>query len=376
MKNARLVIVVSATLALLGTMLTVIPVKAADPIIDVYPGKWVSPPGSFNPGTHYVSDPIQDAVNSGVPPSSGSSYTIIVHTGTYLEYVTIDSSKSGLKLVARGPNVILDGQSCTLPYGFELIGADYVLILDFTIQHYADAGVLIRADYPFADRAIGNIVWRNVIQHNCGHGVAMDAADGNWVQTNTIESNGKHGVYINDGFTNKIVRANTVLSNKWNGIELDAAIGTEVKTNKVTSNSWNGLFADVFSSNTIIKANTFNNNNDRGIFMMSDSNTISDNTINANQLGGIMMMQGDNNLIEKNQINSNGYIGIFIIEGFWMNTADFNTIWNNEALNNAQTYPIGYDLNWLGAGSGNDWGTTSAGTKNIYGTKFPSWLDP
>ena len=302
-------------LAVLGSMLSVIPVKA--------------------------QGPIQTLVNIANPGD-----TINVGPGTYNEHVIIPSSKTGITI--KGHNAILDGLGCSLPDGFEIVGTDSVTIRGFTIRHYSEAGIYIHANDTAVprDRAVGNMIRNNVIEDNCGAGIIIGASDANTVKTNTVQHNGRIGVFIDDGLKNRI-RSNTIYNNGWSGIEYHIAPNTEVKGNDVTYNGQYGLCADGYSPNSNIRGNTFSYNGLRGIFIISDSNTMIDNTVNNNAYSGIWMGQGDYNWVEKNYVNWNGQDGIEVTH-FLGNPSVSNTFTNNTVNHNAY-YGIGvYSANLAG----------------------------
>jgi len=322
MKNARLVIVIFATLAVLGSMLIVIPPVEALPI-------FVDSAGSGQFTT------IQDAVDYW--PQNGPAANpgpIIVKPGWgYNEAVYINRSKSGIKIMAQ-PGTVLDGLSGTLLYGFEINGTANVLIKGFIIQHYSEAGIYIHADNSVTGRlrAFRNWITNNTIKENFGMGISIGASDRNMISGNILHDNDKHAIFIDDG-SNNTLKGNSVLNNKWTGIELHIAPNTEVRNNNVTGNSWNGLYADGGSPLTEITSNIIDSNDAGGIYLLSSSNTISLNTINSNGYG-IMIRQGDNNVIKKNQIDGNSGIGIFLQEWLRTDTSDYNTIIDNIANNN------------------------------------------
>jgi len=381
MKKIRLAIVICATFALFGTMLSSDLVKAG----------WNPPPKKVTihvyPPTPTNPTPIQNAVNSVVWPWIT---TIHVHTGAYEEYVIIDSSKSGLKIVAD-PGTVLDGASLGCPppppgkghewisSGIMLVGADYVTIQGFTIRNFCGDGIFVRANYsgPVIDRANGNEIKGNEVDHNglgCEplDGISLRAADSNTVSGNNVHDNGRFGVFVDDGVLN-IIKSNGVYNNMNTGIELHIASRTQLKNNTVTMNRWNGLYADGYSPSCNIRNNTFDNNVGRGMFVISDKNTILANMANHNKLDGIMIAQGDSNVIKGNQANWNNYIGIYVTVFLGMYTSDWNTIINNTANYNGD-YGIligGVDYNVVSANQANWNGYVGIGVRAYPG--FPMY---
>jgi len=313
MKNARLVIVICAAFALLGSMLTINPVKA--------------------PG------PLQTLVDYAFP-----NQTIMVPQGTYTEHVIIDTTIApNIKLKANGPpgTVILDGLGCTLPYGFELIGYDNIEIEGFTIQHYAVAGIFIHADYsaPPYDPANHNKVIDNDIKDNCNTGIVIENGNANSVLKNEVHDNSKLGVFINNGDKN-FIRKNDIYDNGATGIELHIAQRTKVQKNDVHDNGGLGLVADGYSWGLSITANSFSFNGLGGIYVISGGNTIESNTIDNNGIrywlgNGILLEQGDDNVVTGNEIYLNGLDGIMVSYSWWnKDPSDRNTITNNTVYDN------------------------------------------
>jgi parallel beta-helix repeat protein len=327
-QNKKLVIVVFAMLVVLGTMLTVAPVKA-------FGNTWYVPDAIKGIKT------IQDAVNK-----VDHDDTIIVKPGTYPEHVYINRTQTNLEIIGKG--AILDGLGCSLPYGFEINGTDGVTIKGFTIRHYSEAGIYIHADnsVPGRKRATLNTIRNNIIENNCGSGIAIGASDANTVKTNTVQHNGRIGVFIDDGRRNKI-RSNTIYNNGWSGIEYHIAPNTEVKGNNVTYNGQDGLNADGYSGNSLIQGNVFDHNGWNGINMISGSNVIKGNNVSRNAVNGIMLAQGDDNVVWGNRIVLNGLDGVFVTYSWWnLDSSDRNSIRFNEVYGNRRHGIFVYTSDW------------------------------
>jgi len=336
-QSKKLVLVICAAVAILGSMLSVNPVKAPPTVIDVY--TW----GFVNGGTNVISPPIQSAVNwaSVNPPGP---FTFRVHTGTYQEQVTIPSALAGSTFVAVG-SVTLDGASCSLPYGFELVGTNLVTVKGFTVEHFGEAGIYLHKDWNGNIPSSQNEVRNNIIQNNCGSGILLSDSHMNDIKSNTVQSNGKIGVFVDNGLGNRI-KSNTVDGNAMSGIEYHVAPRTIVIGNTVTNNGQDGLNADGYSYGATIRGNTFDHNSWNGINVLSGLNTIKDNEISNNGFNGIMLAQGDNNVVWENWIYLNGMDGIFVTYSWWnWDSSDRNSIRFNRVYGNRHGVFI-YSSDW------------------------------
>ncbi len=218
------------------------------------------------------------------------------------------------------------------------------------------------------------------------------------LQENTVYDNSNYGIYVSAG-KDIVLRSNTVYRNLKYGIQLAASWNktdipcefTTVEDNEIYDNARNGVKLTSWN-----QYNTFTGNNihDNGFNLKSDyykygflfqdgnDNTIQDNTITNNGLGGLYLWgKGDpswtwysttNNTISGNTISDHtGGYGIYIPDdegypnsGFLNSIIYCNSIANNlHGLENLDTSQfVDATNNWWGDGSGPSHHTNPGGT--------------
>ncbi len=213
------------------------------------------------------------------------------------------------------------------------------------------------------------------------------------VEGNNVHENDSYGIYVNAG-KNNVIRSNEMWNNSKYGLQLAASMPrteiacehTTVEDNEIHDNARNGVKLTSYNHHNTFTGNTINNNGygytgskeyyKYGfLFQDGNDNTIQNNTITDNALGGLYLWgKGDpsytwysttNNTITRNTISNHtaaGARGIYIPalygnpnSGFLNSNINWNNIMNNSAygLENADdTQTINATNNWWGHASG------------------------
>jgi parallel beta-helix repeat protein len=189
-----------------------------------------------------------------------------------------------------------------------------------------------------------NIIHYNNISNN-GNGVYLYSSSNNNVSSNNITDNwtGIQSIYSssNDIIGNNIaynecgislvqsssnVSLNDIANNKF-GIVLQSSSSNIILGNNIKTNKWYGVNLYDSSYNTFSGNNITNNGN--GIWMdWSSKNTFDGNHIEGNQEYGIWLaLSSDNNTVTHNSITANEY-------GIGLEECSGNTIYHNNFINN------------------------------------------
>ena len=218
------------------------------------PGVGPAPPLVLRVPTQYTT--IQAAVDAAADLKiGGGTATIVVARGKYRETVVISAGHDGLRLMAEGDKVVLDGGNL-LPAGFD-IRASHVLVAGFVIKHYVTAGILV--SLSLAPRILSNrishvtmgngitliqtfsaLIWSNTVKHAAGCGLSITGMN-SWVLENHFNRNGSHGVLAaeTNTFGNAIVD-NEMAHNGGDGFR-DQAGPNLVMQNRIARNKGNGI---------------------------------------------------------------------------------------------------------------------------------------
>ncbi|MBN8209398.1 right-handed parallel beta-helix repeat-containing protein [Bacillus sp. NTK071] len=278
---------------------------------------------------------ISEAVNKA---SSGD--TILVNNGNYQEEVTVPISKSGIRFIANGNKVILDGKG-KLNTAFEL-SANILLIQGFIIRNYVQTGISVKGigismvENTIRNIAAGNgielslafstLMWKNKIIDAREDGIRITAMN-NWIIDNEIFSNGGNGIhFIGNTTVGSTVTRNRIKSNAINGIADNAGFNF-IYNNEMSQNGSNGMFEiSGLGSGAIIDNRILSNT--RGVRLDSVGNYVASNKIQFHSQGGILVHTEFNN-VEDNKILINQQDGIYLTD-----QASNNLLLRNELLRN------------------------------------------
>jgi parallel beta-helix repeat protein len=260
---------------------------------------------------------IQAAVNSAVPGD-----TIRVCPGEYFEEVTIDDTKTNLRLVGGGLTELKAPLLGISPVGF-LVEADGVVIENFRISGYNQCGILVNGD-----RAT---IQGNEVHHN-EFNICLQFSDESRVRSNLVHAATVNGISISDG------SGNEVSGNRVTGGDVGIFAGGD-SDSVVHHNSVFGAFFAIevsFSSGTVVRNNTvqlallgivgFTNG---GLQLVSNSVrdtifglgvddctgcTVSRNSVNFNNpgelpdSGGILLANLEGSTVSQNAASRNGVV--------------------------------------------------------------------
>ena len=295
---------------------------------------------------HYTK--IQDAVDAAV-----SGDTIMVAAGTYVENVSITKS---VTLIGAGSTV--NGGVTTNANG----------VATFTVDG-PNAGPAIAvtiSNFNIINGATGIQVWdnaqmtidQNTISGYAKNGITFDpySQPGAGGVSGTISNNVITGMGVTDGIAQ-------------NGIQISDNNTATITNNQISNHQWNGVgwWADgiIVDGDHVVVSNNTLNANDVGIEVDGNSapahdNTISNNTISNSTYNGIYSWNGINNTYSGNQISlthaaSNDAWGI-ALDGNGAPGADNNTVSNNTI----QTSDVGIYMS-----SGNDGNTFTGNTLSV-----------
>jgi len=254
---------------------------------------------------------ISAAVAAAAPGS-----TILVQDGTYSESITIPLSKSSIRLIADGKQVILHGRG-SRSTGIT-VRANNVEIKGFHITGYQKAGLLVggignkliansikqisAGDGITLSRAFSTLLWQNRITQARRHGISILAMN-TWCIGNQILHNGGHGVLTTEVTTvGNIIADNMIANNAKDGIA-DSAGFNLILRNSLIGNLGDGVHERSGAGYASILENTIQKNNRFGLELANNGNFTAKNVLSANRLGNIRVT-GEFNVFERNRVAS------------------------------------------------------------------------
>lgn len=170
----------------------------------------------------------------------------------------------------------------------------------------------------------------NIVTNNAGNGIVISSTtSANYVMGNRVGNNGgggsapnlKSGILIYNSSGNFIgdglspLFKNLISFNSWDGIRLDNnASSNSIANNSIYMNGTHGVrlmggaHDNTIGGATSAYSNTLFSNTLDGVYISSDSNTVSNNSITFNSVDGIYINSGDSNVVDSNLIavNTNG----------------------------------------------------------------------
>lgn len=265
-------------------------------------------------------------------PVSGA--TTIDESGTYVLTGDVSSSKTAIEISAS--DVTFDGNGHVV--SGENTSSD---------QH----GIHITGD----NVTVSNLVVKGWTDHSAG--IFYEGATGGKISGVTVSGNYWGISFL--GTTSVEITDNEAIENDWYGISLeDGSDSNSLTGNTVTGNVESGIFLMESSNNTVTE-NTVNENdlvnNLGGIHLESTGGGTTGNKVGNNELAGngdtaIILINADSNTVTDNLMENNDRHGIFL-EG-----SSNNTLRGNEATGNSIS---GIDLAW-----GSDDNTIESNTLN------------
>lgn len=327
----------------------------------------------------------------GAVDNADSGDTIIVRDGTYTENVDVDKR---LTIMSENGSENCFISALTSSDHVSNITADSVKITGFSIQGATDhgnAGIYLDG-VEYCDISENNISTNR-------NGVYLSSSYHNTISDTNASNNNHAGVLLENSNYNTIKNSTTSFSTSYFGVYLDNSSYNTILNVTSTNNGWSGIQVrwtgsdnnwiedcnilnnpgygiDVHGNNTIIKNCNISSNGlyyYPGIYLYSENNTVSGNTVDSNLRTGIDLNKG-NNIVENNIVKGNGYYGIksyyngHVIRN---NTVSNNTeygiyVWGTDSLiynnifNNTKNY-------YVSSSYSNTWNTTNTTGTNIIG---------
>lgn len=262
---------------------------------------------------------ISEAVNASSPGS-----TIFVENGVYHEEVTVPLSKSGIRIIAKGNHVTLDGKD-KLSVAFDL-SSSILLIQGFKIKNYIDNGIFVRGvGVSLVENDIKNIlkgngielslafstlIWQNNISHALEDGIRIKAMN-TWIVDNMVHANGGNAVnYEGNTTVGSTVTRNRFISNGMNGIADNAGFNF-IYNNEIKENNNNGVHEIAGLGSGAIIGNKILANKLSGVRLNNEGNHVAGNSIQFNSQSGVLVETGFHNL-EGNTISGNKMNGVVL----------------------------------------------------------------
>jgi parallel beta-helix repeat protein len=179
-----------------------------------------------------------------------------------------------------------------------------------------------RAPSIFLHESFGAVIEGNFI---AGFSTGIFLSDRDVVRRNVIVGNGGHGIDHGDSRLNQI-EMNVLSRNNGDGIHGLGFDEMLVRHNLVTENRGAGMFVEDGAGENRIEGNRIWDNEGPGLFMGEGAhgNHVSGNSVLRNALGhgplddwtgGIVVFQGNRSRIEHNRVSANGGRGGIVLEG-------------------------------------------------------------
>ncbi|UCE37632.1 MAG: right-handed parallel beta-helix repeat-containing protein [Thermoplasmata archaeon] len=229
---------------------------------------------------------------------NGMKYTL---TDDILGSITIQMSS----ITLDGAGHTLEGTG--LGYGIFLFGLSGITIKDFIVKNY-DIGIIT----VFCDTST---IKENEVSDCYNAGIHLYGSNDNTIKENKLHNNFWEGIWLEES-SNNIIKDNEAWKNGEAGIWLWYWCDNNViKDNNLHENgdpTWGaGVFLMYYCDNNLIRDNDASNKNGVGIALWgSDENTVSENTISRNLVGGVYVyFCTGGNIITKNTISNNYAFG-------------------------------------------------------------------
>lgn len=304
-------------------------------ICDDYPWKEEWKRANYSPFIIRVPEDVPTIVAAVDKASSGT--TIFVNNGVYEEEVTIPLSKSSIRLIAIGKNVILDGKN-RLKKAFST-NSNNIEINGFKIRNYVGVGCFIQGiGTKILNNTIHNIkdgsgiqlnlafstlIWNNRIMNARKDGISITAMN-TWIIENEITENGENGITPQQATTvGGTFTKNLIGSNGIDGIADHAGFNFMFQ-NKLTRNKENGIHELSGAGYAAIIEDEIYRNYGNGINLETSGSMVSNSKIRNNKESGIIV-KGNNNVNLNNHIIDNSLNGINLLEN-----AEGNLIFGNK----------------------------------------------
>ena len=291
---------------------------------------------------------INEAVSSVAPGD-----TILVGNGVYSEAVAIPEAKTGIRIIADGEQVILDGNSL-LEIAFNIM-ANNVEIKGFTIINYLTSGIRVSGPTGLIF-LIGSKLIQNIIMNiTRGDGITLVDSFATLIWQNRIRGVRDHAVNITGSTMNTWTIENELNGNGANGVinQTNANVGGTITRNRILANSGSGvqdnagsnlIFANLITGYKLdgvdeasptaaagfggIVANCITGNRRDGVRLDQDRTVVTGNRV-LNNLGTGVLIDTNLNVVQQNVITANMNNGITLTPDAQGNLAVRNIITRN-----------------------------------------------
>ncbi len=248
-------------------------------------------------------------------------------TGDFLGIPLRIDNSIGVYFIIRNVTATSSDDANPLFGGISLTNVSNGYLINNNLSTNAGSGIVLDGSY-------NNTIEGNILNENDYHGIMLsDDSDNNTISTNTITNNSVIGIYLNMNNTANIIENNQIdgQSTQSSGIALSASSSNNViRNNTIKNNKFEGIIFTNNCSDNLITQNLIFSNGREGIqfdgqFGPLHRNTISQNKIYDNNLGGIRIGSlparpvSEGNKIIGNNIMNNGLSGVNL-EG-WTNSS-------------------------------------------------------
>ncbi|MCD6445083.1 right-handed parallel beta-helix repeat-containing protein [Candidatus Bathyarchaeota archaeon] len=321
------------------------------------------------PGANFTS--IQEAIDAASPGD-----TIIVHAGTYYEFLQIHTDNLTIRSADGAANTIIDVYP--MWNGNEGIGihADGVTFEGFTVRHPTD-----NPDYEARMVHVegsNNIIRDNIIIGDLSvwggeglqYGIFIDgeevAAENNIIENNEVYNISYIGIEVfQTHASGNIIRGNNVHHIGFYGIAIDRSPGNMITQNTISDLlGMPGYPAEERCWGIVIWGE------------LADGNIIIDQDMTDSPNGGIVLSSAHNTLVKNCDISGNAGIGLMIAESSWAggipegNNVIGNNIKNNaEGIRIAGTIGLGNEFHFNNIEGNTDFGINNLSPSVVDATK-------
>jgi parallel beta-helix repeat protein len=263
---------------------------------------------------------------------------------------TVKNFDTGIRLVNATNAFVKDNYTeNNSTYGIEITrDSTGALIEGNHVLNNGDEGIHISG--PFG-RDSDHSILGNEIRDNATEGIYMLGSDGNIVAGNDIANHGAAGIYATD-HNGDVAEGNVIEANTlWNDrIQLESGSRLNIVAGNTISKTGRGV--QIVGDENTITQNIVANANINGIQIEGNDNTITENTITGAATSGISI-DGVNNAISCNQVTGNE-IGLQFGADATPNTVHLNVIVGNVTGLDARsvTTAIAATENWWGCAEG------------------------
>lgn len=176
----------------------------------------------------------------------------------------------------------------------------------------------------------------NIINYNTNKGIHISMSKNITILNNNVNYGSFYGILSTKSYEN-IITNNNLDSNIWYGVLIEASLdsnpdGNNTIINNMINNSRSGIYvktnSNIISNNTLRKISMY-----PGIYVYgSENNSVKENDIRNGANYGIRIRNASFNIIQENIITNNSQAGLEVSSTSFDNIIESNVICNNSAL--------------------------------------------